>query len=621
MLDQDQTSLSPSKQVCDKILINYAQDAIKTIKNLHQQCNIKSIYSYLRENKPNDEKIIHLTEKELVRQLNLGVGDGILSRKSVSDWQQQQQQLISPTKMSTYLLPESITNSDKLKPILVLLIQTISKLNNQNFTKSIETKSDTNSYTISSICKYLIETYKFKIVDNSNNSISSDAFDSNNRINSHLKECIQYLLKNNEKIFLKTKLESSSSSSSNTNEDMFAYKLDSEYIQKKLEENNKQKISISKSYENDSVLGKYLDENYIFKNLNFKTPFNPEQIIQIESIKRPASLDLDINESKTKANQTCSFCEKPEKSNPLGRFDEFLTCVDCASSAHPYCLKYSSDLIDFIKTNRLKWQCYECKLCSVCLKTSENIVLCDKCDRGYHKECCQPALSKKPKGQFICHVCKQIYLKQIESNTEKQNLNKIIKKQKQTLKSNDKIKLINEKPISKLIKKKKTMKSIKTKAKLKQIPTSLGLIDGMSKFFTPNSTQRHHQFNYYVSTNNTSVNLTNNNNNNQLLARKILKRTKNQRSKQSSNSNKDNSNQSKSLLSNSDKENQTNNNNNNKTNLLYKIKLNRNKYKQDQIKLKKTKQKGQSKSIGTRTSSRNNSYNGKLFQNLYNKTI
>ena len=119
--------------------------------------------------------------------------------------------------------------------------------------------------------------------------------------------------------------------------------------------------------------------------------------------------------------------EKPEKSNPLGRFDEFLTCVDCASSAHPYCLKYSSDLIDFIKTNRLKWQCYECKLCSVCLKTSENIVLCDKCDRGYHKECCQPALSKKPKGQFICHVCKQIYLKQIESNTEKQNLTSIKK--------------------------------------------------------------------------------------------------------------------------------------------------------------------------------------------------
>ncbi len=128
--------------------------------------------------------------------------------------------------------------------------------------------------------------------------------------------------------------------------------------------------------------------------------------------------------SRSSEKNLCSYCQKPEKSNPQGRFDEFLTCVDCASSAHPHCLKYSADLIAFIRINHLKWQCYECKLCSVCLKTSENIVLCDKCDRGYHKECCQPVLTKKPKGQFICHVCKQIYLKQPENETCKNITNK-----------------------------------------------------------------------------------------------------------------------------------------------------------------------------------------------------
>ena len=65
MLDQDNTSPSsptktaylhaaptsktPLDQQCDKILINHVQDAIKTIKNSRQQCNIKSIFTYLRE--------------------------------------------------------------------------------------------------------------------------------------------------------------------------------------------------------------------------------------------------------------------------------------------------------------------------------------------------------------------------------------------------------------------------------------------------------------------------------------------------------------------------------------------------------------------------------------------
>ena len=60
-----------------------------------------------------------------------------------------------------------------------------------------------------------------------------------------------------------------------------------------------------------------------------------------------------------------------------------------------------------------------------------------------------------------------------------------------------------------------------------QIPVNLGLIDGMSKFFTTNSTQRPHHLPQYMSIQQMV-------NNNQMMARKILKRTRNhQRSKQS----------------------------------------------------------------------------------------
>ena len=226
MLDQDHQQASPSNgmggsqpQLCDKILVDYALDAIKIIKKLHQKCDIKSIFSYLREQKPKDEKILHLTEKELVRQLNLAVSDGILLRKSVSEWQQKQLSISSPIKSTNttpHILPESLNNSDKetKKEFLILLVETISKLNNQYInTKQMNqatiettTAEQTKSCHISSICKYLIETNKFKILDNSSNSIketrsSSDATistttfpdDSNSsRINSRLKECIKF---------------------------------------------------------------------------------------------------------------------------------------------------------------------------------------------------------------------------------------------------------------------------------------------------------------------------------------------------------------------------------------------------------------------------------------------
>jgi len=147
----------------------------------------------------------------------------------------------------------------------------------------------------------------------------------------------------------------------------------------------------------------------------------------------------------------------------------------------------------------------------------------------------------------------------------------------------------------------------------------------MSKFFTPNSTQRPHQLPHYMSTQQII-------NNNQMMARKILKRTRNhQRSKQSAAYNNNNSaaitsnantNNQSNLLNSSDKENQQTMNKrlssnklalksnvnkkikspnaivNKKTSLLVKIQSNKNKQ------LKKQPQKNL-KTIPVRSSSRN----------------
>ncbi|XP_067242354.1 histone acetyltransferase KAT6B isoform X3 [Chanodichthys erythropterus] len=103
----------------------------------------------------------------------------------------------------------------------------------------------------------------------------------------------------------------------------------------------------------------------------------------------------------------CSFCLGTKESNRDKRPEELLSCADCGSSGHPSCLKFSTDLTANVKA--LRWQCIECKTCSSCQiqgKNADEMLFCDSCDRGFHMECCDPPLSRMPKGMWICQVCR-----------------------------------------------------------------------------------------------------------------------------------------------------------------------------------------------------------------------
>ncbi|XP_030627171.1 histone acetyltransferase KAT6B [Chanos chanos] len=103
----------------------------------------------------------------------------------------------------------------------------------------------------------------------------------------------------------------------------------------------------------------------------------------------------------------CSFCLGTKESNRDKRPEELLSCADCGSSGHPSCLKFSADLTLNVKA--LRWQCIECKTCSSCQiqgKNADEMLFCDSCDRGFHMECCDPPLSRMPKGLWICQVCR-----------------------------------------------------------------------------------------------------------------------------------------------------------------------------------------------------------------------
>ncbi|KAJ7324421.1 hypothetical protein JRQ81_017441 [Phrynocephalus forsythii] len=103
----------------------------------------------------------------------------------------------------------------------------------------------------------------------------------------------------------------------------------------------------------------------------------------------------------------CSFCLGTKESNREKKPEELLSCADCGSSGHPSCLKFCLELTRNVKA--LRWQCIECKTCSACRiqgKNADNMLFCDSCDRGFHMECCDPPLSRMPKGMWICQVCR-----------------------------------------------------------------------------------------------------------------------------------------------------------------------------------------------------------------------
>nr|XP_033797267.1 histone acetyltransferase KAT6B isoform X2 [Geotrypetes seraphini] len=103
----------------------------------------------------------------------------------------------------------------------------------------------------------------------------------------------------------------------------------------------------------------------------------------------------------------CSFCLGTKESNREKKPEELISCADCGSSGHPSCLKFCPELTTNVKA--LRWQCIECKTCSACRiqgKNADNMLFCDSCDRGFHMECCDPPLCRMPKGMWICQVCR-----------------------------------------------------------------------------------------------------------------------------------------------------------------------------------------------------------------------
>ncbi|KAJ8956976.1 hypothetical protein NQ318_012140 [Aromia moschata] len=89
----------------------------------------------------------------------------------------------------------------------------------------------------------------------------------------------------------------------------------------------------------------------------------------------------------------CDFCLGDTRENKkTGGQEELVSCADCGRSGHPTCLQFTDNMK--ISVTKYRWQCIECKCCSVCGNSDndDQLLFCDDCDRGYHMYCLSPPL-------------------------------------------------------------------------------------------------------------------------------------------------------------------------------------------------------------------------------------
>ena len=157
----------------DKTLIQYIQTAILNIKKDRVQCNLKSIFSYLKENYMDYTLVQTLNEKDLMKHLEMGVKEGILSRKFGGNSKS------NPTAPSSAKLCDQLiklpcstkgTKDENLDEHKSLVSQLLPLLIKAFFSLNKENNVDT-FFSLNCLCNHLSESYKFEVQDSQENRL------------------------------------------------------------------------------------------------------------------------------------------------------------------------------------------------------------------------------------------------------------------------------------------------------------------------------------------------------------------------------------------------------------------------------------------------------------------
>ncbi|VDB99840.1 unnamed protein product [Peniophora sp. CBMAI 1063] len=117
-------------------------------------------------------------------------------------------------------------------------------------------------------------------------------------------------------------------------------------------------------------------------------------------------------QTQTKRGATCDECSEVKRVG--SKVESLVQCTKCNKTVHPSCDGLNAEAAEIIKT--YKWQCNECTECEECLRADNGskMLFCDRCDRAWHMGCLEPALRRKPKGDWFCDPCTEYRREQAE---------------------------------------------------------------------------------------------------------------------------------------------------------------------------------------------------------------
>ena len=133
--------------------------------------------------------------------------------------------------------------------------------------------------------------------------------------------------------------------------------------------------------------------------------------------RHPITPAKEVLKPEVSQEPTCSICLKTARQTPDMLM---LNCKTCGFKIHAACY----DNQHFSHKFADGWQCVECKVCEVCksaeYKEDNQILMCNRCDRGYHQNCCKLKFRNIPKDDkpWFCEGCYN-YLK--EKKEKKKN--------------------------------------------------------------------------------------------------------------------------------------------------------------------------------------------------------
>lgn len=127
--------------------------------------------------------------------------------------------------------------------------------------------------------------------------------------------------------------------------------------------------------------------------------------------------------------QICTECLGTESKNRNGNAEKLTSCAECGTTYHPTCIP-SGNLLSVILKKDARWFCEDCRNCTICKKTTQDISLlcCSGCDKTYHLKCMDPPCDKKSKTPWRCRQCSMVQPKSecaITNNNNKKQITKV----------------------------------------------------------------------------------------------------------------------------------------------------------------------------------------------------